>query len=88
MGIKKLWVITYVDPMMGFDGLADALVEGYDEDDALETFSMIYDGAFEIVAVEEDVEDDTIYEDYSDNMFCDNSGYCAGTSCPQYWKCH
>lgn len=26
--------------------------------------------------------------DYAYNMPCDNSGYCAGTSCPQYWECH
>lgn len=26
-------------------------------------------------------------EEYSQNMPCDNTGYCAGTSCPQYFKC-
>ena len=25
--------------------------------------------------------------DYESNMPCDNSGFCAGTSCPIYFKC-
>lgn len=26
-------------------------------------------------------------EDYESNMPCDFSGFCAGTSCPNFWKC-
>ena len=26
-------------------------------------------------------------EDYASNSPCDFSGYCAGTSCPYFWKC-
>ena len=26
-------------------------------------------------------------EDYSSNMPCDFSGYCAGTNCPNFFKC-
>ncbi len=30
---------------------------------------------------------DEIEDDYSSNMPCDNTGFCAGTSCSQYFKC-
>ena len=30
----------------------------------------------------EDVDDD-----YSQNAPCDNSGICAGSSCPYFWQC-
>lgn len=35
-------------------------------------------------------EEEGSYElDYAENMPCDNTGYCAGTSCPEYFKtCH
>jgi len=26
-------------------------------------------------------------EDYSSNTPCDNSGFCAGSSCPNFFKC-
>lgn len=26
-------------------------------------------------------------DDYSQNAPCDNSGTCAGLSCPHFWKC-
>lgn len=34
-----------------------------------------------------DFEDD-FDDDYNSNMFCDNSGYCSGSSCPNFFKCH
>ena len=30
---------------------------------------------------------DEIYEGFLDNMFCDNYGYCCGSSCRNYYKC-
>ena len=33
-------------------------------------------------------EDDSVLEDVFSNAFCDNSGYCCGTSCPRYSACH
>ena len=35
---------------------------------------------------EDDYFDDEWEED-DENMSCDYSGFCAGTSCPLYWKC-
>ena len=34
-------------------------------------------------------EEETIYVDdeYSQNAPCDNSGMCAGSSCPYFWNC-
>lgn len=40
-------------------------------------------------------QDDILEEDFDDykdegfagNMFCDNYGYCCGTSCRNYFKC-
>lgn len=26
-------------------------------------------------------------DDFPGNMPCDNTGFCAGTSCPQFFKC-
>lgn len=42
------------------------------------------------VKTESDEDDDgePIDDGYSSNMYCDNSGYCGGTSCPNYYKCH
>lgn len=31
--------------------------------------------------------DREIQEGFAENMFCDNTGYCCGTSCRNYWKC-
>ena len=31
--------------------------------------------------------DNEMQQGYADNMFCDNYGYCCGTSCRNYWKC-
>ena len=43
-------------------------------------------GYFEDVEdVFEDVED--VDDDYSQNAPCDNSGICAGSSCPYFWQC-
>lgn len=28
-----------------------------------------------------------IDDDYSQNAPCDNSGICAGSSCPHFWQC-
>ena len=42
------------------------------------------------VPVEADeIDEDWPYtdEDYSSNMPCDNSGFCAGSSCPNFFKC-
>ena len=40
---------------------------------------------------EECKRDDDIFEDvddgYSQNAPCDNSGICAGSSCPYFWNC-
>lgn len=32
--------------------------------------------------------DDEIEQDFEENMFCDNTGYCKGTSCSNYLNCH
>lgn len=47
------------------------------EKEALEYLAEIYEEP------EENWEDDV-----GGNMPCDNTGYCSGTSCPQYFKCH
>ena len=92
MGIKKVYTIIYTD-YSSPDCLGEALVEGYDEEDAKETFFLAHDVGIDILDIIEESEDDAYTEeDYEEdaagNMFCDNSGYCAGTSCPQYWECH
>lgn len=92
MEIKKVYTILYVDPSSP-DFLGEALTEGCNEEDARETFFLAHDEAIEILDIIEESEDDADYEeDYEEdamgNMFCDNSGYCSGTSCPQYWECH
>lgn len=49
MGIKKLYTVVYTDyahPEM----LGQTLIDGYDEDDVRETFSLIYDG-IEIIEI-------------------------------------
>ena len=33
-------------------------------------------------------EDDEKVNAYTGNMPCDNYGLCAGTACPNYFKCH
>ena len=37
----------------------------------------------------EDEDDDDYYydDDVAENMPCDNSGFCVGTSCPAWWRC-
>ena len=37
---------------------------------------------------DDDDDDDDDDDGYSSNMYCDNSGYCAGTSCPKFYECH
>ena len=32
-------------------------------------------------------EEDYFDDGYADNMPCDNSGYCAGTGCSNFFKC-
>ena len=92
MGIKKVYTIIYTD-YSSPDCLGEVLVEGYNEEDAKETFFLAHDVGIDILDIIEESEDDAYTEeDYEEdaegNMFCDNSGYCAGTSCPQYWECH
>lgn len=37
---------------------------------------------------DEDDDDDYYYDDdATENMPCDNSGFCVGTSCPAWWRC-
>lgn len=31
--------------------------------------------------------EEEIRQGFADNMFCDNYGYCCGTSCKNYHKC-
>ena len=47
-----------------------------------------YDEGFVPVEADE-IDEDWPYtdEDYSSNMPCDNSGFCAGSSCPNFFKC-
>lgn len=42
-----------------------------------------------IVDREEMENDDDYYydDDYDGNMPCDISGFCAGSSCPAWWRC-
>lgn len=35
----------------------------------------------------DDFSADDIAADYASNMPCDFSGYCAGTNCPNFFKC-
>lgn len=35
-----------------------------------------------------DDDSDGDFDGYSSNMFCDDSGYCGGSSCPNFFKCH
>lgn len=35
----------------------------------------------------DDYEDDYKDEGFAENMFCDNYGYCCGSSCRNYFKC-
>lgn len=30
---------------------------------------------------------DNDYDDYDSNMYCDNTGYCCGSSCPNFVNC-
>jgi hypothetical protein len=39
------------------------------------------------------LDDDDLQEDFeealiSGNMFCDDTGFCSGSSCPNFYKCH
>ena len=54
----------------------DALIEDLDPDNLQEVEA-------------DDIDEDWPYtdEDYSSNMPCDNSGFCAGSSCPNFFKC-
>ena len=38
---------------------------------------------------DDEIDEDWPYtdEDYASNMPCDFSGFCAGTSCPNFFKC-
>lgn len=38
-------------------------------------------------ATEEDDDDDLFDEGFVEMMPCDFSGYCAGTNCPNFFKC-
>lgn len=55
----------------------DALIEDLDPDNLQE------------VGAQPEEDEDWSYtdEDYSSNMPCDNSGFCAGSSCPNFFKC-
>lgn len=59
--------------------LLAALIEGSDPDMLM----------FQEVEAQPEEEEDWPYtdEDYLSNAPCDFSGYCAGTSCPNFWKC-
>ena len=37
--------------------------------------------------LEEEEEEIYVDDDYSQNAPCDNSGICAGSSCPYFWNC-
>ena len=54
----------------------DALIEDLDPDNLQEVEA-------------DDIDEDWPYtdEDYSSNMPCDNSGFCAGSSRPNFFKC-
>lgn len=48
------------------------------------------DAILEALEPEQECDDftaDDIAADYASNMPCDFSGYCAGTSCPNFFKC-
>ena len=32
-------------------------------------------------------ENEEVDDDYSQNAPCDNTGMCAGSSCPYFWNC-
>lgn len=32
--------------------------------------------------------DDFDYNGFAENMHCDNTGYCAGATCKNYYNCH
>ena len=49
MGIKKLYTVMYTD-YANPDMLSQTIIDGYDEDDVRETFSLIY-GGIEIVEI-------------------------------------
>ena len=42
-------------------------------------------GYFEDVDFEEDFEE--VDDDCSQNAPCDNTGMCAGSTCPYFWQC-
>lgn len=37
--------------------------------------------------LQEDFEN-ALEDDYNSNMFCDTTGFCGGSSCPNFYKCH
>lgn len=48
------------------------------------------DAILEALEPEQEPDDftaDDIAADYASNMPCDFSGYCAGTNCPNFFKC-
>ncbi len=48
------------------------------------------DAILEALEPEQECDDfsaDDIAADYASNMPCDFSGYCAGTNCPNFFKC-
>ena len=49
MGIKKLYTVVYTD-YANPELLGQILIDGYDEDDVRETFSLMYEG-IEIIEI-------------------------------------
>lgn len=49
------------------------------------------EGCIEIDLSDDDFDgdfEDAFEDDYNSNLFCDDTGFCSGSSCPNFYKCH
>ena len=83
----KVWQVFYTDYSCPEpDYLACDLIEGATEEEARANFELVHEG-IEIIDIQPDGEAPESEDDL--NMPCDNTGFCGGTSCPQYFTvCH
>lgn len=71
----KVEAVTVGDDMVDPDEMGYILSMNYDFTTDDPVFNEVYAYAL------------TLEDEYASNMPCDNSGYCAGTSCPNFWNC-
>lgn len=93
--VNRVYTATCTDEVMAEIYIQeygrDALYRGADfvtmsnEKGVIREFDIMFDDDYNVILDEYTYDD--YDDDYIDNMYCDNTGFCSGYTCPNYWKC-